>query len=63
MASSSATQGVLAQRKIVKVKRHVQATGEVVTETPARPAVFKLVGALSGQSTSVDSKTNAPTEA
>lgn len=37
----------LGERKIVKVKRHIQQTGEVKTDVPAKPAQFKLVGSLS----------------
>lgn len=39
-ASSRATLEQLAQRKIIKVKRHIQSTGEVKEETPKKPTSF-----------------------
>ena len=45
--AGTADASVLAARKIVKVKRHVQQTGEVKTEVPSKPAQFKLAGSLS----------------
>ena len=43
-ATNKASADVLGQRKIVKVKRHIQATGEVKTDVPSKPTQFKLVG-------------------
>ena len=47
---------MLGQRKIVKVKRHVQETGEVKTSVPDKPAPFKLVGPLSNSGATATSK-------
>lgn len=43
----AASMSAIAQRKIVKVKRHIQQTGEVKSEVPSKPAQFKLAGSLS----------------
>ena len=37
-AAFKASQAQLGERKIVKVKRHIQATGEVKNEVPKKPA-------------------------
>ena len=42
--ATQAALDILQQRKIVKVRRHVQATGEVKSEVPAKYTQFKLIG-------------------
>ena len=56
---NKASAAVLGERKIVKVKRHIQATGEVKTDVPGKPTQFKLVGALSKGPAATTSTANA----
>ena len=59
---NKASAAVLGERKIVKVKRHIQATGEVKTDVPGKPTQFKLVGALSkGPAATSSANTSKPT--
>ena len=59
---NKASAAVLGERKIVKVKRHIQETGEVKTDVPGKPTQFKLVGALSkGPATTSTDKASKPT--